>query len=59
MRTCNKIWVWVWVCLGGVCLCGAVFCGAWWHLFTTVICAVMALTFWDECNQRRDGRDEL
>ena len=51
----NKFAAFVWLGLGIVCLCGAIFCGAWWHLFTAAICAVMYLGFKSE-EKRDDGR---
>lgn len=35
----------VWSVLGLACLAGVIFAGAWWHLGTTAICGVMAMSF--------------
>lgn len=44
----NKITKWTWLVLGIGCLAGVIFAGAWWHLGTTAICAIMYLAFKSE-----------
>lgn len=41
----NKIAKYTWLGLGVACLAGVIFAGAWWHLGTTGICAIMYLAF--------------
>lgn len=41
----NKAMKWTWAALGICCLGGALIAGAWWHLGTTAICALMYLGF--------------
>jgi hypothetical protein len=36
------------------CLIGAAFCGAWWHLYTFLLCAGMS---WTLLTARDDGGD--
>ena len=44
----NKIFRGIWAVLGLGCLAGVIFAGAYWHLLTGGICAVMYLAFKDE-----------
>lgn len=37
----TKLPLYLWAGLGCMCLAGVVFAGAWWHLVTTAICALM------------------
>ena len=44
----NKITRYIWAGLGIACMAGVIFAGAWWHLFTAAVCAIMYLAFKSE-----------
>jgi len=39
----NSIPMFCWAALGAVCLAGVIIAGAWWHIGTAAVCAVMAV----------------
>ena len=51
-RNANKFPMYAWGTLGALCLAG-VLCGAWWHLGTAAICAVMFMTYKSEMKEER------
>ena len=44
--TIDMIWTFIFEGLAFACLYGAIAKGAWWHIGTAVICAVMAVALW-------------
>jgi len=40
----NKSMELMWLALGIACLLGVIIAGAWWHLFTTGVCALLYFT---------------
>jgi len=42
----DMIWTFIFEGLAFACLYGAIAKGAWWHIGTAVICAVMAVALW-------------
>lgn len=52
----TKLFQYLWGGLGCICLAGVIFAGAWWHLWTTAICAAMYFVCKSESNDKEDGR---
>ena len=51
----TKLPQYIWGGIGCMCLAGVIFAGAWWHLGTTAVCALMYFVCKSEDN---DGDDE-
>lgn len=55
----TKLPLYLWGGLGCMCLAGAVFTGAWWHLGTAAVCALMFLAFKSELyREAHEGQKE-
>ena len=50
----TKLFQYLWGGLGCVCLAGVIFAGAWWHLVTAALCAVMYFAYKSEDNEEDD-----
>jgi hypothetical protein len=46
--TIDRIEACAFAALAALCIYGAIAKGAWWHIGTAVICAVMAVTLWTD-----------
>ena len=46
--TIDRIEACAFAVLAALCIYGAIAKGAWWHIGTAVICAVMAVTLWTD-----------
>ena len=46
--TVGKIQAFAFAVLGLGAIYGAIFKGAWWHIGTAVICAIMAVALWND-----------
>jgi len=49
-----KLPQYIWGGLGCMCLAGVIFAGAWWHLGTAAICALMYFACKSEDNEEDD-----
>ena len=50
----TKLLRYTWGGLGCLCLAGVTFAGAWWHLVTAALCAVMYFAYKSEDNEEED-----
>ena len=50
----TKLLRYTWGGLGCLCLAGVIFAGAWWHLVTAALCAVMDFAYKSEDNEEDD-----
>ena len=46
--TIDRIEACAFAALAALCIYGAIAKGAWWHIGTAVICAVMAVVLWND-----------
>lgn len=46
--TIDRIGACAFAALAALCIYGVIAKGAWWHIGTAVICAVMAVTLWTD-----------
>ena len=46
--TIDRIEACIFAVLAALCIYGAIAKGAWWHIGTAVICAVMAVALWKD-----------
>ena len=46
--TIDRIEACAFAALAALCIYGAIAKGAWWHIGTAVICAVMAVALWND-----------
>lgn len=51
-----KLPQYIWGGLGCMCLAGVIFAGAWWHLGTTAVCALMYFACKSEENEGDDDQ---
>ena len=50
----TKLLRYTWGGLGCLCLAGVIFAGAWWHLVTAALCALMYFACKSEDNEEDD-----
>lgn len=55
--TIDRIEACAFAALAALCIYGAIAKGAWWHIGTAVICAVMAVTLWTDDIVDKDDID--
>lgn len=48
MYTLDRIYAYAFGLMAGLAAYGAIFKGAWWHIGTAAICAVMAVALWKD-----------
>ena len=48
VKITNKVFAVIFTVMFVLTLCGILFKGAWWHVYTLIVTAILAIAFWTD-----------